>query len=207
MTIDGKVRYWASVSTRRGRQTNGDLVDRKITADEAAIARMLRRIAHEIVERNGGAQDIALVGVRTGGLHLAQRLVPLIETIEGHKPPLGAVDITLYRDDVFIGLPRPEVGPTELPFRLAGVNIVLVDDVLFTGRTVRAALDALMDYGRPAQVQLAVLVDRGMRELPIAADYVGVTVETTADDSVKVCLQEGGETDRVVLRTLVRNES
>jgi pyrimidine operon attenuation protein/uracil phosphoribosyltransferase len=204
LTGGGKVRYSPSVSTRRGRQTNGELVDRKITADEAAIARMLRRIANEIVERNRGAQDIALVGIRTGGLHLAERLVPLIESIEGHKPPLGAVDITLYRDDVFIGLPRPEVGPTELPFELAGVNVVLVDDVLFTGRTVRAALDALMDYGRPAQVQLAVLVDRGMRELPIAADYVGIAVETTADDSVKVFLQEGGETDRVVLRTLVR---
>lgn len=203
MTAGRKVRYSPSVSTRRGRQTNGDLVDRKTTADEAAIARMLRRIAHEIVERNRGAQDIALVGIRTGGLHLAERLVPLIESIEGHKPPLGAVDITLYRDDVFIGLPRPEVGPTELPFELGGVNIVLVDDVLFTGRTVRAALDALMDYGRPAQVQLAVLVDRGMRELPIAADYVGITVETTSDDSVKVFLQEGGETDRVVLRTRV----
>lgn len=193
------------MSTRRGRQTNGDLVDRKITADEPAIARMLRRMAHEIVERNRGAQDIALVGVRTGGLHLAQRLVPLIESIEGHKPPLGAVDITLYRDDVFIGLPRPEIGPTDLPFKLAGTIVILVDDVLFTGRTVRAALDALMDYGRPAQVQLAALVDRGMRELPIAADYVGISVETTMDDSIKVFLKETGETDRVVLRTLVRN--
>ena len=112
-------------------------------------------------------------------MHLAERLVALIEDAEGKRPPLGAVDITLYRDDVFTGLPRPEVGPTELPFRLAGVNIVLVDDVLFTGRTVRAALDALMDYGRPKQVQLAVLVDRGMRELPIAADYVGIQVESS----------------------------
>ena len=191
------------MSTRRGRATNGDLVERKTTADEAAVARMLRRIAHEIVERNGGAQAIALVGIRTGGLYLAQRLVKLIESIEGHEPLLGAVDITLYRDDVFIGLPRPEVGPTELPFAIDGLTIILVDDVLFTGRTVRAALDALMDYGRPAQVQLAALVDRGMRELPIAADYIGLSVETTKDDSIRVFLQETGETDRVVLRTRV----
>ncbi len=162
---------------------------------------MLKRIAHEIVERNQGAQDVALVGIRTGGLHLAERLVPLIEQIEGIRPPLGAVDITLYRDDVFIGLPRPEVGPTELPFRLAGVNIVLVDDVLFTGRTVRAALDALMDFGRPRQVQLAALIDRGRRELPIAADYVGLTIESLASESVRVFLSETGESDRVVVRT------
>ncbi len=171
------------------------------------MARMLRRIAHEIVERNGGAKNIALVGIRTGGMHVAERLLELITSIEDVRPPLGAVDITLYRDDVFIGLPRPEVGPTELPFALEGLTIVLVDDVLFTGRTVRAALDALMDYGRPAQVQLATLIDRGMRELPISADYVGINVETTMDDSVKVFFQEGGETDRVVLRTLVSNGS
>jgi pyrimidine operon attenuation protein/uracil phosphoribosyltransferase len=166
---------------------------------------MLRRIANEIVERQGGAEGIALVGIRTGGMHVAERLVSLIESIEGIRPPLGAVDITLYRDDVFIGLPRPEIGATELPFALEGLTIVLVDDVLFTGRTVRAALDALMDFGRPAQVQLAALVDRGMRELPIAADYVGITVESTSADSVKVFFQEGGETDRVVLRTLVQD--
>lgn len=131
----------------------------------------------------------------------------MIESIEGTQPPIGAVDITLYRDDVFTGLPRPEIGPTELPFRLAGVNIVLVDDVLFTGRTIRAALDALMDYGRPRAVQLAVLVDRGMRELPISADYQGITTESSADDSVRVFLSENSvegkpeEVDRVVLRT------
>lgn len=164
-------------------------------------------MANEIVERNQGAQSIALVGIRTGGLHLAERLVSLVESIEGHKPPLGAVDITLYRDDVFVGLPRPQIGPTELPFRLAGVNIVLVDDVLFTGRTVRAALDALMDYGRPKQVQLAALVDRGMRELPIAADYVGLTVDTNANDSIRVFLKERGEEDRVVLRSRRSDES
>ena len=165
------------------------------------MARMLRRVANEIVERNAGASELALVGIRTGGLYLAERLAPLIEGIEGVRPAVGAVDITLYRDDVFKGLPRPEIGPTELPFRLAGHNIVLVDDVLFTGRTIRAALDALMDFGRPRVVQLAVLIDRGMRELPIAADYVGTKVETTENDSVKVFFSETGEEDRVVLRT------
>jgi len=196
------------VSTRLPRDPKSDqLVDRQEVADSAAVARMLRRMASEIVERNQGAESIALVGIRTGGLHLAERLVELVHGIENHRPPLGAVDITLYRDDVFVGLPRPQVGTTELPFRLAGVNIVLVDDVLFTGRTVRAALDALMDYGRPRQVQLATLVDRGMRELPISADYVGVTVDTTANDSIRVFLKEQGEEDRVVLRTRRSDES
>jgi pyrimidine operon attenuation protein / uracil phosphoribosyltransferase len=176
------------------------LVERRVLADEAAIARMLRRIGHEIVERNGGARGIALVGIRTGGLHLAERLAGLIEQVEGLRPPLGAIDITLYRDDVFRGLPRPEVGPTELPFALGGVTVVLVDDVLYTGRTVRAALDALMDYGRPRAVQLAVLIDRGLRELPIRADYVGLEASTTAVESVKVNLRETGGDDRVIVR-------
>jgi pyrimidine operon attenuation protein / uracil phosphoribosyltransferase len=176
------------------------LVERRVLADEVAVGRMVRRIASEIVERNGGAGGIALVGIRTGGLHLAERLARLIGDIEGSEPPLGAVDISLYRDDVFEGLPRPEIGPTELPFDLEGVTVVLVDDVLYTGRTVRAALDALMDFGRPRAVQLAVLIDRGLRELPIRADYVGLSAETSADESVKVLFAEGGEADRVVLR-------
>jgi pyrimidine operon attenuation protein / uracil phosphoribosyltransferase len=169
------------------------LSERRELADQAAVARMLRRMAHEIVEKNRGAEGIALVGIRTGGLHLAERLQALIRDIEGTEPPLGAVDISLYRDDVFNGLPRPVIGPTELPFELEGVRIVLVDDVLYTGRTVRAALDALMDYGRPRAVELAVLIDRGLRELPIRADYVGMSVETTPDQSVKVLLGETGQ--------------
>ena len=181
-----------------------ELVERRRLADEAGIGRMLRRIANEILERNQGAGGIALVGIRTGGLHVAARLRDLIGDLEGVRPPLGAVDITLYRDDVFRGLPRPEIGPTELPFDLEGVTVVLVDDVLFTGRTVRAALDALMDYGRPLAVQLAVLVDRGLRELPIQADYIGLSAETTPDESVSVLLSETGETDRVVLRSRER---
>ena len=177
------------------------LVERRVLADEPAVGRMLRRLASEIVEKSGGTAGLALVGIRTGGLFLAERLAALIEGIEARRPLLGAVDITLYRDDVFHGLPRPEIGPTELPFELEGVTVVLVDDVLYTGRTVRAALDALMDFGRPRAVRLAVLVDRGRRELPIQAEHVGLSVETGADESVKVFLTEAGHPrDRVVLR-------
>jgi pyrimidine operon attenuation protein / uracil phosphoribosyltransferase len=193
--------YSQAVDAReRGPAAQG-LVERRTMADQAAVARMLRRLASEIAEKNGGTSDLALVGIRTGGLVLAERLAALIEAVEGRRPPLGAIDITLYRDDVFRGLPRPEIGPTELPFELEGVTVVLVDDVLYTGRTVRAALDALMDFGRPRAVQLAVLIDRGRRELPIQADYVGLTGETAADESVKVFLTEAGhERDRVVVR-------
>lgn len=181
-----------------------ELVERRVLADEAAIARMLNRIAHELVEKNGGAEGLALVGIRTGGAYLATRLQQLVANIENTTPPLGTVDITLYRDDVFQGLPRPEVGPTELLFDLTGVTVVLVDDVLYTGRTVRAALDALMDFGRPRAVQLAVLIDRGHRELPIQPDYIGLRTETTRDQSVKVLLSETGTADRVVLRERAR---
>ncbi len=160
----------------------------------------MRRIAHEIVERNP-AGGVVLVGIRTAGVPLAERLAKMIAEAGEPKPELGAIDITLYRDDVFEGLPKPEVGRTELPAHsIAGRTIVLVDDVLFTGRTIRAALDALMDYGRPKAVQLAVLVDRGHRELPIQPDYVGLTVQTTRQESVKVTLAELGHSDRVVLR-------
>ena len=162
---------------------------------------MLRRIANEIVERHRGVEQLALVGIHTGGMHLARRLQGLIGQLEGSQPALGAVDITLYRDDVFQGLPRPEIGPTELPFEISTHRIVLVDDVLYTGRTVRAALDALTDYGRPRAVELAVLIDRGLRELPIHADYVGLTVATGSRDSVRVRLLEAGDADRVVLRS------
>jgi pyrimidine operon attenuation protein/uracil phosphoribosyltransferase len=145
-----------------------------------------------------------LVGIRTAGVPLAERLCTYIaETgeLSPTRPALGIVDITLYRDDVFVGLPKPEVGPTELPHHtIDGRTVVLVDDVLFTGRTIRAALDALMDYGRPRSVQLAVLVDRGHRELPIQPDYVGLTVQTSRRQSIKVVLSEVGELDRVILR-------
>jgi pyrimidine operon attenuation protein / uracil phosphoribosyltransferase len=178
----------------------GDLAFSRELLDEAALARTLRRMAHEIAERHPGGAGLALVGIRTGGLVLAERMVKLLAAVENAEVPLGAIDITLYRDDVFVGLPRPEVGTTELPFAVAGRTIVLVDDVLYTGRTVRAALDAIMDYGRPEKVELAVLVDRGHRELPIQADYVGQKIETSRRESVRVLLRELGEPDRVILR-------
>ena len=175
--------------------------ERRELLDEGGIARALRRIAHEIVERNHGTEELALVGVRTGGLVLAERLVKLLAaTPEAIKPALGAVDINLYRDDIFSGLPRPAIGTTELPFSIPGRTIVLVDDVLYTGRTVRAGLDAIMDYGRPRAVQLAVLVDRGHRELPIRPDFVGKNLPTSLTESVEVQLSDAGDqSDAVVL--------
>jgi pyrimidine operon attenuation protein/uracil phosphoribosyltransferase len=180
---------------------DSDLAERRELLDEAGIARTLRRIAHEIVERiPPDERPLYIVGIRTGGAHLAHRLVDLIAAAGEGKPLFGAVDISLYRDDVFRGLPKPEIGPTELPEPVDGKTIVLVDDVLFTGRTVRAAMDVLADYGRPKAVKLAALVDRGRRELPIQPDFVGVAVQTTVSESVRVMLKERGEPDRVVLR-------
>jgi len=164
---------------------------RRTLAETADVARMTRRLAHEIVEKNRGTAGLALVGIRTGGYHLARRLAALIAQVEGAAPPLGAVDIALYRDDVADRV-KPAIGPTELPFTVEGTRIVLVDDVLYTGRTVRAALDALVDYGRPRAVQLAVLVDRGHRELPIQADFVGMTVATERTERVTVTFAEPG---------------
>jgi pyrimidine operon attenuation protein/uracil phosphoribosyltransferase len=180
---------------------DSDLTERREILDEAGIARTLRRLAHEIVERVPEGERVYLVGIRTGGAYLAQRLAELIAQAEGGaRPLLGAVDISLYRDDVFKGLPKPEIGPTDLPEPVEGKTIVLVDDVLFTGRTIRAAMDVLADYGRPSAVKLAALVDRGRRELPIQPDFVGVTVQTTASESIRVRLKEQGGVDRVVLR-------
>jgi len=164
---------------------------------EQGIAEALARIGSAISASNA-PNEIALVGIRTGGFYLAERLTKLMASA-GHAPPLGAIDIGLYRDDVLEGLPRPQVGTTDLPFELPGKTIILVDDVLFTGRTVRAALEALVDYGRARAVRLAALVDRGHRELPIQADYVGLTVQTTPHQRVRVELRERGEQDRVVL--------
>jgi pyrimidine operon attenuation protein/uracil phosphoribosyltransferase len=184
---------------------DNDLLERREILDAAGISRALRRMTYEIIERNAEAErPLYLVGIRTGGAYLAQRLVTIMadpkESQLGPPPLLGAVDISLYRDDVFHGLPKPEIGPTELPDTIDGKIIILVDDVLYTGRTVRAAMDVLADYGRPRAVQLAALVDRGRRELPIQPDYVGITVQTAATESVRVMLKERGEPDRVVLR-------
>ncbi len=167
--------------------------------DAAQIRRALRRIAHEIVERNGGAEDLALVGIRTLGVPLAHRLAAEITAIEGITPSVGAVDVTLYRDDAGRHGTTVNVEPTEIPFEIEDQKVVLVDDVLYTGRTIRCAMDALIDFGRPAGVQLAVLVDRGHRELPIRADYVGKNIPTSRSQKVQVRLTEVSEVDGVYL--------
>jgi pyrimidine operon attenuation protein/uracil phosphoribosyltransferase len=169
--------------------------------DALAIQRALTRIAHEILERNKGTEHLALVGVRSRGVFLAERIRKKIQEIEGADapPPFGVVDITLYRDDLDRGVQNPVVKGTEIPFAVEGRRILLVDDVLFTGRTVRAAMDALVDFGRPRSVQLAVLVDRGHRELPIRADYVGKNLPTSRREQVQVRLAEADGVDEVVI--------
>jgi pyrimidine operon attenuation protein/uracil phosphoribosyltransferase len=162
------------------------------------IGRAVKRIAHEIVERNRGAANLGIVGIRTRGVPLAQRMVTIIQRIEGMKVPLGVLDITLYRDDIS-HLPQPEVKETHLPFDVTDKHIIVVDDVLFTGRSARAAMDAIIDFGRPRTIQLAVLVDRGHRELPIRADYVGKNIPTSRRERVKVCLEEVDGFDAVVV--------
>ncbi len=172
-----------------------------ILMDRERIGRSLIRIAHEIVERNRGVGDLALVGVRTRGVPIARRLAASLRDITGMDVPTGALDITLYRDDLMktaVG-PQPIVRRTEIPFSIDGRHIVLVDDVLYTGRTVRAALDALIDFGRPSTIQLVVLVDRGHRELPIKADYVGKNVPTSRRETIHVRLAEIDGADEVTL--------
>jgi pyrimidine operon attenuation protein/uracil phosphoribosyltransferase len=153
--------------------------------DGPGVGRALTRIAHEILECNKGVSNLALVGIRSGGDRLAAELVRRIEQIEGKSAPLGAIDIGMYRDDL-ASRGTVEVGRTDVPFSLDGKNIILVDDVLFTGRTIRAAMDALIDLGRPRTIQLAVLIDRGHRELPIRPDYVGRNVPTSRDEKIDV---------------------
>ncbi len=161
------------------------------------MMRTLTRIAHEILERNKGCHDLGLVGIRTGGVYLAQRLQRLIGQIERTEVVLGELDITLYRDDLAIRKDQPVLKKTDIPFHVSGLKIILVDDVLFTGRTIRAAMDGLMDLGRPAEIQLAVLIDRGHRQLPIRANYAGKNIPTSKDDNIRVFLEELGEKDRV----------
>jgi len=167
--------------------------------DAAGIARAITRIAHEIVERNKGVQDVVLVGLRSRGVGLAHRIASKLEEVERAKVPVGALDITLYRDDLGRAVTQPVVRRTEIPFPINDKKVVLVDDVLYTGRTCRAAMDALMDLGRPCLIQLAVLVDRGHRELPIRADYVGKNVPTSHQEEVQVLLAEEDGADRVVI--------
>ena len=165
--------------------------------DAKNIERALVRIAHEIVEKNKGAENMAVIGIQNRGAYLAGRVASLIEKIEGVKIPVGLMDITLYRDDVQTKLEQPLVQKTEIPFDVVDKVIILVDDVLYTGRTVRAALDQIIDFGRPRHIQLAVLVDRGHRELPIRADYVGKNIPTASEDRVKVKIKEVDEEDSV----------
>jgi len=180
-------------------------VSGKTVLDAEALGRTLSRIAHEIIEGNPSIDDVALVGIHTRGVPLAQRLARLIEERAGTAPALGAVDITFHRDDVMVRggeaplTPQPLVRATQLDFPLDGRTVVLVDDVLYTGRTIRAAIEALFVYGRPKRVQLAVLVDRGHRELPIRPDYVGKNLPTARDERIQVQLVEVDELDAVLL--------
>lgn len=176
-----------------------DMRDEKLAMDASEMARALTRIAHEILERNKGTGELALVGIRTGGVHLAHRLARRIQEFERVEVPIGELDITLYRDDLAIRKDQPILRKTTIPFNISALKVVLVDDVLFTGRTIRAAMDGLMDLGRPAEIQLAVLVDRGHRQLPIKANYIGKNIPTARDETVRVFLEEEGEEDRVAI--------
>lgn len=170
--------------------------------DADKLRRALYRIAHEILERNRGTDALVLIGIRRRGVPLAARLQKIIEEIEGVTLPLGILDITLYRDDLTTHNIQPQVNETQIPFTITGKRIILVDDVLFTGRTIRAALDALFDRGRPRNIQLAVVVDRGHRELPIRADYVGKNVPTSCKEEIAVQLEEVDGVDQVLIREL-----
>ena len=167
--------------------------------DASGITRALSRLASQIVERNVGTDDLLLVGIRRRGVPLAERIADRIQQLEGQRPPTGQLDITLYRDDLSTIGPRPVVNKTDIPADITDSTIVLVDDVLYTGRTVRAALDELVDFGRPRRVELAVLIDRGHRELPIQADYVGKYVQTSDAEIIKVMLKDYDEEEQVIV--------
>ncbi|PJA96294.1 MAG: bifunctional pyr operon transcriptional regulator/uracil phosphoribosyltransferase PyrR [Ignavibacteriales bacterium CG_4_9_14_3_um_filter_34_10] len=167
--------------------------------DEIGFGRTITRLAHEIVEKNKGIQDVVIIGMRTRGEFIAKRIQEKITSIESVSPELGILDVTLYRDDFRTRLKQPEVSVTNISIDITKKHIVLVDDVLYTGRTVRAALDALMDLGRPNSIQLCVLVDRGHREMPIIADFVGKSIPTSINEEVKVRLKEIDEEDGVYL--------
>ena len=175
------------------------IVKKTSIMDADGIRRALIRIAHEITEKNKGVENVAIVGIRTRGVPLAARIAEEVKKIEGVAVPTGSLDITLYRDDLTSMGYNPVIHGTEIDFDITGKNIVLVDDVLYTGRTIRAALDALIDMGRPKSIQLAVLIDRGHRELPIRADYAGKNVPTSRKETVEVALEEEGRMDEVIL--------
>jgi pyrimidine operon attenuation protein/uracil phosphoribosyltransferase len=173
---------------------------KKVVMDANGLDRSLTRISYEILEKNRGSEDLVIVGIQTGGVFLARRLRGKISSMEGQEIPLGILDITLYRDDLLTPSHRkPLLGKTDIPFSLDGKKVVLVDDVLFTGRTIRAAMDALIDFGRPKLIQLAVLIDRGHRELPIRADFVGQNLPSSLWEAVSVNLTEKNGVDEVVI--------
>jgi pyrimidine operon attenuation protein/uracil phosphoribosyltransferase len=172
----------------------------KVLLDKKDMERAVTRMAHEIIEKNKGIKAICLVGIQRGGVHIAHRLSAKLREIEGSDLPVGTLDISLYRDDLNVRKDQPVVRRTQVPCEINNKKVVLVDDVLFTGRSIRAAMDAVMDLGRPSAIQLAVLVDRGHRELPIKADYVGKNIPTSMNETVTVELTEDGEEDRVVLQ-------
>jgi pyrimidine operon attenuation protein/uracil phosphoribosyltransferase len=180
-------------------KSSSDRQQERLVMESGDMARAITRIAHEILERNKGVKNLGLVGIRTGGVHLAHRLARRLQDIEGAAVPIGELDITLYRDDLALRKEQPVLRKTSVPFDISGKIIVLVDDVLFTGRTIRAAMDGLIDLGRPAEIQLAVLVDRGHRQLPIKATYIGKNIPTSREESIQVLLEEAGEDDRVVI--------
>lgn len=170
------------------------------------LSRIVTRLAHEIIERNRGIADLAIIGIHTRGAFIATRISEKITEIEGQKIPTGYIDATLYRDDFRTRLKQPEVKVTNIPFHIDEMNVVLVDDVLYTGRTVRSALDALMDFGRPTRISLAVLVDRGHREMPIRADFVGKNIPTSLGEEVRVKLNEIDKEDSIYLVEEIREE-
>jgi len=167
--------------------------------DEQDLGRTIARLAHEILEKNKGLENIVIVGMRTRGVYLAKRIAQKLKEVGNKEVPVGILDVTLYRDDFRTALKQPQVQITDIPFSIDNMNIILVDDVLYTGRTVRAALDALMDFGRPASIQLAILVDRGHRELPIKADFVGKNIPTSYGEEIRVHVEEIDDDDAVFL--------
>ena len=173
--------------------------EKALILDKAGIDRALTRVAHEILEKNKGARDLVLVGIQRGGVHIARRLSARIYEIEKVDVPVGSLDITMYRDDLSTRKSQPVPQATDITFDIQDKVMVLVDDVIFTGRTIRAALNSIMDYGRPRSIQLAVLVDRGHRELPIRADYVGKNLPTSGKEKVEVMLAEDGVEEKIVI--------
>ncbi|ATW24868.1 bifunctional pyr operon transcriptional regulator/uracil phosphoribosyltransferase PyrR [Candidatus Formimonas warabiya] len=178
------------------------LIEKTQIMDKDAMRRALTRIAHEIIERNNGVENLCFIGIRSRGVPLAERLTRKVKEIEGKDLPIGVVDITLHRDDLALSSGQPVVSHTDVSFPVSGKTVILVDDVLFTGRTTRAALDAIFELGRPASIQLAVLVDRGHRELPIRPDYVGKNVPTSLKEIVSVYVGEIDKEDKVIIQEI-----